>query len=287
MTLFEFSDYREFIKYRVSRLVYNSAGRKKSNLAKICADLGYSSRSLLSMVMNGERLPSDEFCEALIHHWKIPKKESEYLRLQVQLDRKKRAGEDTRKIDEAILALLTKRNIYTFRERDFSMLREWHHLVIKEMVGSPGFREDPKWIADALGKKITEFQAAHSLKKMQEIGILDRDASGKLRVKSDLTETSHDIPSRDIRSHQKEMIQRALEAMEERPMQERFFNTLTLKVDPARLAELREMLLECVRKLNSDFSSSNTNSVHQINIQFFEHTNSSKVQNLEGKDVVR
>jgi uncharacterized protein (TIGR02147 family) len=273
MTVFEFSDFKEFIRFKISGQLYNSAGRKKSNLSRIAQSLGYSSRSLLSMVLSGKRLPSPELCEALFTSWNLPRKEREYFRLLVQLERKKRLGQDITQIEEQLRKMSSNRDIYNLKPAEFSLLREWYFYVIKELVDAPDFEEDPQWISRRLRRKVTPTQAQRALEKMLEAGVLVRDpGTGRLQSPTPMTETTHDIPSSDIRQHQKEMMSRAAEAIDERDVNERFFNTLTLRIDPSRIQDVREYLLECVRWVNAEFSSASAAGVYQLNIQFFEHT---------------
>ena len=274
MNIFEFTDFREYMKFQFARRPYAQAGGvKKKSLVKLAKSLGYSSPSLISMVMNGKRAPSEDLCESLLDSWGLSLKEREYFRLLVSLDRKRRAGDDPAEIIERIRRLVGNRAVYVFPEQEFSLIREWHFLVIKLLVESPGFREDPDWISKMLRKRITPAQAAHALERLEEMGAIQRDPeTQKLRPVSADTETTHDIPSSAIRIHQKGMINRALEAIDDRPVEERQFNTLTFHVDPVRLPEAKKHILEFMRWVHSEFANPGGDSIFQLNLQFFEHT---------------
>jgi uncharacterized protein (TIGR02147 family) len=219
------------------------------------------------------RLPSVDLCESLLDSWKLSLKEREYFRLLVSLDRKRRSGDDPTEILERIRRLVGNRAVYVFPEQEFSLIREWHFLVIKLLIESPSFREDPDWISKILRKRITAAQAAHALERLEEMGAIQRDPkTQKLMPVSADTETTHDIPSSAIRIHQKGMINRALEALDDRPVEERQFNTLTFHVDPKRLSEAKKHILEFVRWIHTEFANPGGNSIFQLNIQFFEHT---------------
>lgn len=283
MTVFEFTDFRAFIKYRFSLQLYNSIGRKKSNLSRITKNLGYSSPSLLSMVLNGKRLPSDELCEVLIRNWNLTLKEGEYFRLLVELERKRNQGQDTTETVQRISRVTPNRSIKIFKDSEFSAIREWYFHVIQLLVESPGFREDPHWISKTLRRKITPRQAELAIEKLEQLGLLERDPISKqLKVGSSFSETTHNIPSSAIRLHHKEMISRALEALEESPVAERTFNSLAFHVEPERLPAIRQRILDFTREINSEFAGKQTNSIYQLNIQFFEHTANLK-PSLEGE----
>lgn len=286
MTVFDFTDFREFIRFRISQQLYSATGRKKTNLANIARDLGYSSPSLLSMVLNGKRMPSDELCEVIARKWELTLKEREYFRLLVQLDKKRKHGDDTTDTVTQIRNLTGLKTAAVFKDSEFTTVREWHYLVIKLLVETPSFQEDPAWISRVLRKKITPSQAYQALEKLEQIGILQRDpVTNKLRPANQRTETTANVPSAAIRSHHQQMLHRSLEALEDIPVEDRVFNSLSLNVDRARLPEVKSQIQDFVRNIMHQYSATNVDSVYQLNMQFFEHTNfqsteSSKVGEL-------
>lgn len=287
MTVFEFSDFREFMKYRLSSELYSVGGHKKSNLSRVAKNLGYASPSVLSMVINGKRAPSEEFCDALVQSWNLSLKEREYFRLLVQLDRKKKLGHDTTDTVEQIRRMVGNKAIKVFKDSEFSLIREWHYNVIQLLVESPSFREDPIWISRILRRKITPSQAQQALDRMEQAGILVRDSeTGRLVVSATHTETAQDVPSSAVQLHHKEMIHRGLEALDERAQAERFINSLAFHLDRERLPEIRERLLDFMRGINTEFAAKPTDSVYQLNIQFFEHTIENKSLNMGSSNEV-
>ena len=276
MTIFDFSDFREFIKFRVTSQLYNSAGRKKTNLTQLAEKLGYASPSLLSMIIRGRRIPSPELTESLLKSWNLPLKEGEYFRLMIQVERNKKKGSDSTELLTR-MARLAGKEATAVQLLDFSVIRDWYYVVIRQMVEMPSFNEDPTWISKTLGRKITPSQAQQALEKLERLQLIERNPeTQRLQPTARIAESTHDIPSSAIRAHQSAMIQRALEALEEKPIEERLFNTLTLNIDRARLPQFRQMLLDFMRSMNTEFSATNSDSVCQLNLQFFEHTQAPK-----------
>jgi uncharacterized protein (TIGR02147 family) len=291
VTIFDFSDYKEFLKYRINQKLLNKFGKKTTNISGIANDLGYSTPSLLSMVVNGKRAPSKKFCDTLANSWKFTLKESEYFRLLIELDRCKLKGEDAKETIDRIKRLTRNKTIHSFTDQDFSIIREWHYLVIRQLVSSKSFREDPHWISKSLNKKITPSQAQYALTRLEEMKIISRSVeTGKLYVANHSTQTTHEIPSASIRLHHSEMLKRASEALEERLVVERFFNSLTINFDLKRLPEIKKRLGEFVRCIDEEFSSNDANSIYQLNLQFFEHTinmsNQSQFSNVEVSNAI-
>ena len=273
MTAFDFSDYREFIRHKLSGDLYSPAGRKRSTLKRVAESIGYSSPSLLSMVVNGRRSPSEELCEALSHAWQLPLREREYFRLLVKLGRARQERRDPGSILQDMKRVAGHRAIHVYDEAQFAILREWHMIVVKQLIGCAGFREDPAWISRVLRKKITPAQARAALEKLEECGIVRRDSqSGTLRLRVDGAETPSRMPSAAIRGHHAQMLQRAAEALEDRPPEDRHFHSLTFRVSPERTADLRDRIEEFMKALNDEFSEASADSVFQVGVQMFEHT---------------
>lgn len=272
MSIFEFSNYRDFLRHGVQTRLFAKNGRRKSNITQLARELGYASPSLLSMVLTGKRIPSEELCTALSRSWKLSLKESEYLRLLVELDRRKADGLDNADVIERIQKISKSKSVQHLKEHEFSHIREWHYLVIRQLVAAPDFREDPLWISRQLRKKISPAQAQLALHGMEALGILVRSPEGRLRYPPKTIETSNGIPSASIRMHHRSMILRGLEALEERSVDERVFNSLTMNFDPARMPEIKSRLMDFIRTIEGEFAHENSPAVCQLNLQFFEHT---------------
>jgi uncharacterized protein (TIGR02147 family) len=275
VTAFEFDNLKDLLKYHVEMSLVNSSGRKTSNLSRVAKNLGYRSPSILSMLLKGQRIPSDEMVSAMEKSWKLNIAEREFLRLLVKVEREKSKGRDSSDTFERLRRLAQTKNSKTFTVslNQFSLLKEWYFLVIKQMIGSPGFNEDPKWISRKLRKKITPVQAAKAIEVLLELGLIQRDpVTDKLCTAVGYIETPHNMPSEAIRMHHRGMIDRATEAIEEQSVTERQFNSLTFKAEPGKIPEVREKILNFLRDLNKEYETDNSDSVYQINIQLFEHT---------------
>jgi uncharacterized protein (TIGR02147 family) len=279
VTIFDFGDYRDYLKHRIAQPMGDTAPRTsrrtaKPSLTRVAQRLGYPSSSLLSMILSGKRLPSEEFCESVANHWNLSTKESEYLRLLVQLERKRRSGQDLTLTYKNISRLARGRSAHVLNESEFASIYQWYYLVIKEMALMPGFTEDPEVISKRLRRKATTSQIRDALDVLLKLGVLERDSeTGKMRHANGISETQNDIPSSAIRMHHRQMMHRALEALDEQSLETRTFSSVTLTVDPSRLPEVRSQIWDFIRHINAEFSSSPSGSVYQLNAQFFAHTN--------------
>lgn len=283
MSVFEFESFRDFLKARVDQQIRGPGGRRRSNLTRISKKLGYNSPSLLSMVLNGTRLPSDALVDTLLSPESplggLSLREREYVRLLAELERTKSRGRDPSPVLKALRKHLERARgqpVHTFGQKDSEIIRNWHVFVIREYMGSPKFGErqdDLAWISKRLRRKVTPTEVRRAYDLLLEAGVVQRNPeTGKLEPVVGYAETTHGIPSGALRSLHKSMAERAIEAIEEQSVEERHFNSLTLRVDPARLREAKEKILNFAREFNEQFGSADTDRVYQLNLHFFEHT---------------
>jgi uncharacterized protein (TIGR02147 family) len=272
MSIFEFSKFQELFQHKL-RASSPGLGGAKLGLDRIAKRLGYRSPSLISMVGNGKRLPSNELLHALADEWKLTAREREYVYLLVQLERLSLKKKDTTAIARKISGLASNHNVRHFQKHEFSEISEWQFMVVKQLVSVPGFQEDPVWISQSLRKKVSAKKAADALRILEEKGLLARDPeTKKLYAVHDLTETTHDIPSTAIRAHHRGMLERAAEALEEQAVDRRHFNSLSFKVNPKDLPAIKAKITEFTKNLYDQYHNNESHSVYQLNSQLFEHT---------------
>lgn len=279
MEVFEFQSFNSYLKFKISEQMRTPLGRRKSNLSRLSKTLGYKSPSLLSMVISGRRAPSDELVSALISRWELTPNEREYIRLLAQLSRAEAKGKATSSLHHEIAIIRGKPIKKTLTAAQFSAMSEWYYNVIKQLIGSPEFKNDPQWISQKLKRKVSPTKVQEAIKDLIEIGMIElKPQTNKLQAKIGYTETTHDIPSEAIRLHHLQMLQRAVEALEEQAVEKRHFNSMTLKIDNKKLPEAKKRILTFMRQFHEEFGEAEAKSVFQINVQLFEHTvNSEKV----------
>jgi uncharacterized protein (TIGR02147 family) len=276
-TVFDFADFREYLRYRIDREIRSPNGHKRLNLQRLSLLLGYKSPSLLSMVIQGSRLPSDDLLEALSIRFQLKDCERDHLMTLVKLARCTAKGKDVAHLLKR-LEVTSQGTVKSHKLslQQFEVIRDWYCFVIKEMVSAKDFQEDPVWISRKLRRKVTPAQVQHALTNLLSVGLLHINSeTQKLEIAEGFTETTHDVSSAAIRAHHLGMMKQAMDALEEQPVEARHFNSLSLKFDPERTQEAKKFILEFVKTFNGQFGAENTSDVYQLNVQFFSHTRGS------------
>ena len=116
----------------------------------------------------------------------------------------------------------------------FKIISDWYHLGILELMKSKGFRHEPRWIARRLGVPVIQIELA--LDRLIRVGLLRK-------VGPDYVATQDDgwvpggVPSESIRKFHRQVLEKAIRAMSEQPVQERFFATHFLTINRSDLPE--------------------------------------------------
>jgi uncharacterized protein (TIGR02147 family) len=146
----------------------------------------------------------------------------------------------------------------------------WYLPAIRELVRRVDFSSDPKWIAKQLRPAISAAQAKRALELLCKLGLLEQGSDGRLVQTSEIITTGPGPLGHHIFNYHHMMLERAAEALDGLPREERDLSCLTLCVSETKLAELKERVrgfrLELLRTAELDNSPER---VVQINFQVF------------------
>lgn len=270
INIFDFTDYKAFLlKKGLPRGHYSHGHKNLNNWAK---RLGYKSPSSLSMILSGERLPSEQMIKKISKDLKLTPRETRYFKLLVELEKTQKQNIDSGKIQEEIKKLNTEKNSYQIDLKNFTTISEWYYLAIKQLISTPNFIEDEQWIYKRLRKKVSMGQIRLALKDLEDLEIIKRDNTGRLQVIKPGLITSNDVPSSAIRKHHSGMIELAKTALIEQDVNERQINSTTLKVNSADIPEAKKFIFDFIKEFAARFNCDASENIYQLNVQLFELT---------------
>jgi len=147
----------------------------------------------------------------------------------------------------------------------------WHHMAIRELVGTEGFREDSTWIASVLQPPIKPKEAAKALQDLLDLGLLRRDEAGRLVAADPAISSEYEVPSPVIRHFNQQMIELALTAADRIPSEQREISGLTLGLSQECYDRIKERIRmfkqEMLAMVLADHRPSTV--VAQLNLQLF------------------
>jgi uncharacterized protein (TIGR02147 family) len=265
--VFAYLDYRGYL-----RALYANRKRRGASYRSFARRAGLRSPNYLKLVIDGERNLSAAMAERFADACDLAGDARRYF-VQLVAFNQARSSEARAR---AHAALRRMRGPSRFAALD-AALDAYHSLwylpAIRELVASPHFREDPRWLARQLLPPISTAQARRSLAVLLQLGLVVRDERGKLRQARTTVTTGPEVRSRQLKSFHRTMMDHAKSSIERIAAAERDISSLTLCLGEHGLAlvkksiqRFRQELLE-VSELEQDGRQ-----IVQLNFQLFPLT---------------
>ena len=152
----------------------------------------------------------------------------------------------------------------------FHLIADWYHFAILELTRVQGFRPDPRWIASRLG--ISVFEARVAMDRLVRLQLLLRLPSGKWQVTENTT-PNHAVSDAALRKLQRQVLEMAIRALENTPIECRDQTTMTMAISRSRVKEAKARIQRFRRDL-SDFLEAGAakDAVYQLSVSLFPVT---------------
>ncbi len=148
----------------------------------------------------------------------------------------------------------------------FSAIRDWYHMAILEMTELRGFKSDPAWIAEKLALPADLVREA--IDRLVLLGLLSKENDVLRQTARDL-ELPSGVPSRTIREHHKQILTKAINAVDTVDMEKREYSSHTFAVSAKALPELKNTIKEFQRKISKLSHGGEKDAVYVLSVQLF------------------
>jgi len=260
--IYEFLDYREFLQANLEFLK-TRLGMTKMDFLK---QIGFKSTSYLSMILDRQRNIKASSARRIGYRLGLKATEVDFLQTLVAFNDAK----DSKVKDAAYQRLLgfrKFREIRTTAESEYAMFKAWFVIAVLEAVGTSWMQKPLNERAAAFG--ITPSQLKEALGFLEDLSLIKKD--GTQYVKRDrATETPPELQSVHARNYHRQMIYKALQAIDTLGREERQVEGLTISLSEEKYREVREKISKFRRELNAEYSDDpSPDKVYQINFQSF------------------
>ncbi len=155
-------------------------------------------------------------------------------------------------------------------EDAFLVIANWYHYAILELAKTKGFRTDPRWVARKLG--ISAIEAKEAFHRLIALKLIEITSNGRLlKTPKSHTNIQHPFSNSAFRKLQKQILQQALEALDQIPYEERDQSSMTVAIDISRLDAAREKITVFRRELSAFLQpqKKDLDEVYQLSISLF------------------
>lgn len=152
----------------------------------------------------------------------------------------------------------------------FSLISEWYHFAILELLEHKEFQPKIEWIANQL--VLTLDQVTSAIDCLERLGLLKRQGND-WKSTEDFSLVGNQIPSKAIRKYHHEILTKAKMALEQQSYNRREFQAATLSLSTKDLPEAKKMIEDFLRNFGQRFHPSNDkDAVYNLSLQLFSLT---------------
>jgi uncharacterized protein (TIGR02147 family) len=267
--VFRFRDYRAYLRALYAHKKEHEYG---FSLRAFSKHAGLRSSNYLKLVMDGDRNLTADAAQKFASACGLKGQAADYFCELVTFNQAKSA-EERERVYARLRRFRRYREVYRLDGAQEAYHSEWFIPAVRELIGRGDFREDAKWIGKTLSPSISPRDAQRALDVLQELGLIVRRDDGALAQAEELVQTPEGPLSHHVVSFHRAMMERAAEALDRVPRDEREIASVTILVEQARLPELKQRLERFREELLHTFeSSSGAARVMQVNFQMFPLT---------------
>jgi len=273
--IFSYENYRLFLRDWYAWMKESRPGFSYRAFSKWA---GFASPNHLQLIIQGKRNITRDTLPLFAKTIKLSRRETRCFELLVNLNQ---ASTPAAKA-EALLEIsrLFKRYDRNIEHSQIEYLAKWYYAVIRELVTTKNFRPDRHAVSKRIGHRVTPACVDEALEKLVKLGLLIRDAKGRLRQNQAIVTTGAETAEAASYFYHDQMLKLALEALRAQLPSERHFSGITLACRGEDIPEITQLVDECRRQVLSYLENRKTrcedDDVYQLNIQLFRITSGGK-----------
>lgn len=157
-------------------------------------------------------------------------------------------------------------------EDTFKLISDWHYAAIMEILISSKVNHDTDMFAKRLG--ISPELVDSSLERLERLNLIEKQ-DGAWVCKHGQQTTATDIPSEAIRSFHRQVMTKAMAALDQQPVANRDISSLMVSINKSQIPIAKQRIESFRRSLMVELEAEpNRESVYCLSMQFFEITES-------------
>lgn len=156
----------------------------------------------------------------------------------------------------------------------FEVVSDWYHDAILELTKVKQFKSDTAWIAKVLG--ISKREVSTAIKRLECLKLLKTKEKDKWLDESQFNTTiKNDFTTVALRKLQRQVLEKALVALEQVPYEKRDQSSVTLSINSHDFPQIKKIICDFRRKLSHYLQKKGSvpTQVYQLGISFYPLTN--------------
>jgi uncharacterized protein (TIGR02147 family) len=171
--------------------------------------------------------------------------------------------------------------VQILRADQYEFYSNWHHAMIRSIIGMYGFKDDFKWLARMINPTITITQAKHSVQLLEKLELIKKDDQGMYQVSKKNLTTGRELMSVAFQNFHVACTDLAKRAFTEFPLQNRNMTGLTLGISEKTYEKICMEIQAFQEKIMGIAESDDAaDRVYQLNFQLFPTSNNDQQRKM-------
>lgn len=273
--LFRYTHFGPYLKDWFAEAKEN---RATLSLQSVSTALGLKSKSLLHRLMNDPKATlSPALAESISDYLGHGKLEREYFHYLVLFCRV-RTPEEKGKLYVHMHRLLERLRPQYLEDWQLDYFQEWYVPVVRELVDCKPYPRTESEVAVRLRPAITGLQARKALEYLLKLGFIKTRQGGGWQATQKSLDTPSDLANVVVHRFQKQMLERAGDALEQQSAEEREIIASTFSFPAHAFERIRCLVRNFQGELTREVLALNEScdQVYQVNVQLFPLSQSEK-----------
>lgn len=264
--VFRFRDYRAFLREYYERSKQRKGGY---SLRAFSRGTGLRSPNYLKLVMDGDRNLTPSMALRFAEGCGLSGEGAEYFCELVAFNQARLARE--RELHFERLTRFSRfRKVHKLDLAQSAYHGHWYIPAVRELIARADFCDDAAWIGRTLLPEISPAEAKRAIAVLLELGLVVRDAGGRLRQAQELVETPSGPLSHHVVGFHRAMMALAAESLDRVPRDEREIASVTLCLSETQLQQLKTELQTFRNHILQKYQTEpDSTRVVQLNVQLF------------------
>jgi len=250
ISVFNYTDYRKFLKDIYKEFKSREKGFTYSYIGELA---GFSSKGYFTQVIQGKTKLSQKMVQKLAGVFQLKKSETKYFCQMVAFNQAKSNRDKHLYFQKMISSRSSK--IKHVKPESFEVFSKWYYLAIRELLNFYPFKGNYETLGEMLVPAISPKEAKQAVGILEKHGLIKRKSNGDYKILQKALSTGFDKEPFALNNFVLETIERARDAVEQLPKEQRSMSTLTASVSEEgyellqqKIHSFRQELMELIRQ---------------------------------------
>jgi uncharacterized protein (TIGR02147 family) len=225
-------------------------------------------------ILKGERRVSRKMAERFAA--KLHLDPSERVELLTHFPERARSAHRLPETSLGDAKLAAQKEVLRLSSDQFSVISDWIHFAILNLVKTKNAKSDPAWMAERLN--LTEVKVAAAIERLERLGLLEKDSQGKWKRTYARVNTTDDVISVSVQKSHLNDLDLARQSILQDPIDRRDFSSMTIAISPALLTKAKEIMRRAQDEIVALTSESDPTEVYRVTNYLFPLTREQKLK---------